>query len=221
MKLHKIDTILFDLDGTLVNSNELIIKTFDETMKKYMPERAFSRDELIEMIGPPLQESFKVVTEDPKIVEEMIEYYRMIYVKLESDYLDIYPNVVETLKILSENGFNLGVVTTKFKRSAVPSIEYYGLDEYIVSYCYLDDVSEHKPHPEPIFYALKQFSSVSGAMMVGDNASDILAGRNAGIKTCGVEWSIKKDQIKKLHPDFWLDDFSELINIIEKYNKEE
>ncbi len=221
IKMHKIDTVLFDLDGTLVDSNELIIKSFDETMKKYLPEREFSRMELIEMIGPPLQETFSIASTNQAVIDEMIVYYREVYVRLEFDYVKIYPNTIEMLKTLSENNFNLGIVTTKFKRSAMPSIKHYGLDKYITSYCFLDDISEHKPHPEPIFFALNQFKDYNNVIMVGDNSSDILAGRNASALTCGVNWSIKKDLIKSLNPDFWINDFSDLIKIINDFNKEE
>lgn len=219
--MQKIDTVLFDLDGTLVDSNELIIKSFYETMKKYMPERAFSRAELIEMIGPPLKETFLIATNNPKTIEEMIVYYRKVYVDLEFDYIDIYPNTIKMLKTFSEKGFNLGIVTTKLKESAIPSIERYGLDKYMTSYCFLDDITEHKPHPEPIYYALKKFKNHKRVIMVGDNTGDIEAGFNAGCLTCGLEWSIKRDLIKELNPDFWIEDYLELIDIIENYNKEE
>ena len=220
IKLRKIDTVLFDLDGTLIDSNDLIIKCFEETMKNYMPQKLFSRQDLIDMVGPPLKETFRIVSEDPQIISEMIDFYRKKYVELEFDYISLYPNVLETLKILSENNINMGIVTTKFKESAIPSIEAYNLDNYITSFCYLDDITEHKPHPEPIFYALKQFNNYQKVLMVGDNTSDILAGKNASCYTCGVEWSLKKDLIKNLNPDFWIKDYYELIDIVLE-NKEE
>ncbi|XFA98419.1 HAD-IA family hydrolase [Candidatus Izemoplasma sp. B36] len=217
--MRNIDTVLFDLDGTLVDSNELIIKSFYETMKKYLPNREFSRKELIEMIGPPLKETFLVASSDPKVILEMINYYRKVYVDLEFDYIELYPNVIETLKKLADNGVQLGIVTTKFKESAMPSIKHYGLDKYITSYCFLDNVTEHKPHPEPIFYALKQFKNYKNVLMVGDNSSDILAGKNASALTCGVAWSIKKDLIKGLNPDYWIMDYLDLLDIVLKKEK--
>lgn len=221
IKLQKIDTILFDLDGTLVDSNELIIKSFYETMKKYIPNREFTRTELIEMIGPPLKETFLIASDDPKIILEMIDYYREIYVLYEFDYISIYPNTIKMLEEFSSRGYNLGIVTTKFKESATPSIELYGLDKYMTSYCFLDDITNHKPHPEPIYFALKSFKNFEKVIMVGDNTGDIQAGFNANCLTCGLDWSIKRDLIKALKPDFWIKDYSELIDIIDKYNKGE
>lgn len=218
--MQKIDTILFDLDGTLVDSNELIIKSFYETMKKYLPNREFNRDELIEMIGPPLKETFKIATDKHEVILEMIDYYRKVYVDYEFDYIDIYPNTLKMLKTFSDRGYNLGIVTTKFKESAIPSITHYGLDKFITSYCFLDDITEHKPDPEPIFFALNQFNDYKEVIMVGDNTSDILSGVNAKTLTCGLDWSIKRDLIKKLKPDFWINDYLELVDLVDEFNKE-
>ncbi len=218
--MEKINTVLFDLDGTLIDSNELIIKSFDETMKKYMPQKQFTREELIEMIGPPLKETFRIATDDLKTIQEMIDYYRKVYVSLEFEYIDIHPGTIKMLKKLKKRNFNLGIVTTKFKESAIPSITHYGIDKFVTSYCFLDNVLEHKPHPEPLFFALKQFDNYQKVIMVGDNTSDILAGKNASCLTCGLEWSIKKKAIKALNPDFWIKDYTEFIELIDKYNKE-
>lgn len=220
IKLQRIDTVLFDLDGTLIDSNELIINSFYETMKKYMPNIMFSRQEFIDMIGPPLEETFQIATNDPRIIQEMIDYYRKVYVEKEFDYIDIYPNTIKMLKTLFDRGFNLGIVTTKFKQSALPSINAYGLNKYITSYAFLDNVSKYKPNPEPIFYALKQFPSFQKVIMVGDNVSDIMSGFNASVLTCGLDWSIKKESTKALNPDFWISDYMELIDLIDVYNKE-
>ncbi len=190
-------------------------------MKKYMPKREFSRAQLIEMIGPPLKETFLIATNDPKVIYEMIDYYRKVYVDFEFDYIDVYPNTIKMLQTFHNRGYNLGIVTTKFKESAIPSIEHYGLDKYITSYCFLDDITEHKPHPEPIYYALKKFTNYDQVVMVGDNTGDIEAGFNANCLTCGLEWSIKRDLTKALNPDFWIEDYLELIELVDKYNKEE
>jgi pyrophosphatase PpaX len=216
--LKKINTVLFDLDGTLVDSNELIIESFRQTLKKFNPQTLFSRQEIIDMIGPPLLETFQVINTNPKIIQEMIAFYRYFYKKHEFEYISLYDNVIEMLEILKNKGFNLGIVTTKFKESAMPSISHFKLDKYISNFAFLDTVDEHKPSPKPIYYVLKMFKNVEEAIMVGDNVSDILAGKNANILTCGIEWSLAKEKIKALNPDYWIENYMDLVKII---NEEE
>ena len=212
----KINTILFDLDGTLVDSNEIIIQSFKETFKYYQPNIEYTRNQIIEMIGPPLKETFKIVSEETKVINEMIDYYRTFYQKHEFEYIKLYDNVIETLEKLSKLNVNLGIVTTKFEESAMPSIKLFSLDKYIKNYSFLGSVPEHKPSPEPIFYVLNQFNNVDEALMIGDNPSDIFAGKNAGILTCGIEWTLVKDKLKATNPDFWIKDYKEILKIIEK-----
>jgi pyrophosphatase PpaX len=214
--LGKINTILFDLDGTLVDSNEIIIQSFKETFKYYQPNIEYTREQIIEMIGPPLKETFKIVSEEPKVINEIIAYYRTFYQKHEFEYIKLYDNVIETLEKLSRLDVNLGIVTTKFEESAMPSIKWFSIDKYIKNYSFLGSVPEHKPSPEPIFYVLSQFNNVDKALMIGDNPSDIFAGKNAGILTCGIEWTLVKDKLKATNPDFWIKDYKEIIDIIKK-----
>ncbi len=216
--LKKINTVLFDLDGTLVDSNELIIESFRRTLEKFNPKVLYTRDDIIAMIGPPLSETFNYINTNPKIIQEMIDFYRLVYKENEFDYISLYENVIPMLNILKEKGFNLGIVTTKFKESAMPSITHFKLDQYITHYSFLDTVDEHKPSPKPIYHVLNSFKNVGKAIMVGDNTSDILAGKNAGILTCGIEWSLSKDKIKALNPDYWIKNYMDLVKII---NEEE
>jgi len=187
---------------------------------KYLPEKSFTRQELIDLMGPPLYETFQIVSTSQAFIQEMIDYYRKVYVEIEFDYIQIYPHVLETLQYFKMHGFHLGIVTTKFQISALPSIQAFKIDQYIDILIGLDDVENHKPHPEPVLKALSHFSH-QDAIMVGDNTTDLQAGQNAGILTCGVEWSMKKSELKALNPDFWIKDFNDLIQIVNTYNWED
>lgn len=217
----KINTILFDLDGTLVDSNELILESFRRTFVKYDPTKTYSKALLLEMMGPPLYETFSAVTRDESIIQEMIDYYRKIYVEIEFDYVKLYPHTIEMLSYFKNKGYNLAIVTTKFLVSAVPSIEEFHINDYIDVVISLDDVKNHKPHPEPVLAALQRFKNVEKAVMVGDNFTDLESGKAAGILTCGLEWSFKKDTLLQTNPTFWIHSFKDLITQIEEYNKEE
>lgn len=214
--MKKINTILFDLDGTLVNSNEIIIESYRQTLKKFQPKKNYTRKQIIDLIGPPLKTIFYDIYQNEQKVMEMIGFYREFYQKHEFEYIHLYENTIETLKILKERNINLGIVTTKFKESAMPSIKHFGIDKYIDEYCFLGTVKDHKPSPEPIYYVLDKFKNTSLAMMIGDNPSDILAGKNANILTCGLDWALNKNALRYSNPDYWINDFLELINIVDE-----
>lgn len=216
----KIDTILFDLDGTLVDSNELILETLRQTILDYFPETPLSRTTLLKMMGPPLSETFGKLTSDPALVRRMISSYRKTYTEMEFDYISLYPSVREMLENFRGNGFKTALVTTKFRESALPSVTHFGIDGLFDFLIALDDVKKPKPDAEPLLLAMDKLHSRL-AVMVGDTPSDILAGKNAGILTCGVDWSLKASEIRALNPDFWIRDFSELFPAIEKRNEEE
>lgn len=216
----KIDTLLFDLDGTLVDSVGLIMETLKKTISHYFPSWTGTEADYLRMVGPSLADTFSEFTNDSAQIETMIQTYRDIYTASEFHYIRIYPGVLETLQYFHEKNYHLAIITTKFYQSAAPSIRHFGLDRFIDIVIALDDVTRPKPDPESVLAAMKHFSS-RGAVMIGDSPSDLLAGQNAGILTGGVDWSYKQKELLVLKPDFWLKDFRDLIALIEKYNKEE
>ncbi len=217
--MSKLDALLFDLDGTLVDSNQLIIEAYRKTFAVYDPEKYYTDADIIDLIGPPLEETFGKLTSDGKLIGDMIDTYRNAYVALEFQYAKPYPDMLETVAKLKSMGYRIGVVTTKFRESAFPSLNKFGIDAFLDVLVGLDDVKHHKPHPEPVIRAMKELDATT-ALMIGDNASDILAGRYAGIKTCGVKWSIKLAELENAKPDYWISGFRELLSLTEKIAKE-
>ena len=216
----KLDTMLFDLDGTLIDSIHLIKECFRLTLKEHVPETEYSESDILEMIGPPLSVTFAPMADTEEKLAAMITSYRKYYKELEFSLVSVFPHVVETLRQLKEKGFYLGVVTTKFRESAEPSLRYFEIERYLDVLIGLDDAEKHKPHPEPILKALDGLPHHQ-VLMVGDAPSDIMAGKNAGVLTCGVSWSIKKAELEATKPDYWITDFRELIAIANQINEEE
>ncbi|MBN9655871.1 pyrophosphatase PpaX [Halobacillus sp. GSS1] len=207
-----IRTILFDLDGTLIDTNELIIASFTHTIEQYS-DRSYEREEILDFIGPPLRESLHKV--NPDKVEEMVETYRKHNIENHNRYVKAYEGVVETIETLKEQGYKLGIVTTKMRNTVHMGLELTNLDGLFETVVTLDDVTNAKPHPEPIVKALNQLDSqASEAMMVGDNTHDIEAGQNAGTKTAGVAWTVKgRKVLDDLNPDYMLDNMRDLLKI--------
>lgn len=107
--------IIFDLDGTLLNTDLLIKKSFIHTFKKYKPGYTLSEEELLSFLGPSLKNTFSRYVEEDQ-VDELIQYYREYNQAHHEDYVTIYPYVEEMLKYLKAQDFPLAVVTTKYKK---------------------------------------------------------------------------------------------------------
>ena len=208
-----INTILFDLDGTLINTNELIIQSFLHTLEKYYPNK-YTREDVLPFIGPPLYDTFAAM--DKERVQEMIDTYRAFNHAQHDVLVKEYDTVYETVKALHEQGFKLGIVTTKIRSTVLMGVKLAKLDRFFNCIVTLDDVERAKPDPEPIFKALKQLESApQETIMVGDNYHDILAGKNAGTKTAGVAWTIKgREYLEQYHPDYMLDKMSDLLAVV-------
>ncbi|WP_010676580.1 pyrophosphatase PpaX [Bacillus timonensis] len=209
-----IKTLLFDLDGTLIDTNELILQSFLHTFKTYFPDRHFTREEILPFNGPTLHESFSSV--DPDRAEEMIVEYRKFNHEKHDELVTEFPGVFDTIKTLKEKGYKIGVVTTKLRNTVNMGLKLTKLDQFFDVVVTLDDVKNPKPDPEPVLLALRLLESTpEETIMIGDNYQDIVAGKNAGTKTAGVAWSHKgKDFLLEYKPDFMLENMSDLLDIV-------
>ena len=209
-----INTLLFDLDGTLIDTNALIIASFKHTLKKHTG-KDYTKEEILPFIGPPLIESLTSV--DTTQAEVMMDTYREHNIGEHEAYVKAYPTVVDTIKRLHELGYKLAIVTTKMTDTARLGLDITGLAPYFDVVIGLNEVDHAKPHPEPVLKALDALGETPmHALMVGDNSHDIEAGQNAGTKTAGVSWTIKgKDFLASFKPDYMLEELKDLLAILE------
>lgn len=209
-----IKTILFDLDGTLINTNELIIASFQHTLEHYAPGK-YSREDIINFIGEPLDFSLQKV--NPERVEEMVAYYREHNLRVHDELVTPYPYIKETLQALKKAGIVCGIVTTKLSTTAERGLKFIGIREYFDVLIGYDHVTNAKPDPEPIKKAMAALSAEQETtLMVGDSPHDIQAGKNAGVKTAGVAWSIKgPERLKQENPDLMLEKMTDLLYLLE------
>ncbi|WP_419882206.1 pyrophosphatase PpaX [Peribacillus sp. B-H-3] len=215
---NKITTLLFDLDGTLINTNELIIASFTDTLNFYYPDQ-YKREDILPFIGPPLFDTFNEI--DKERAEEMVAHYRKHNVENHDLMVTQFDGVYETVKSLKESGYKLAIVTTKKRDVVMKGLRLSRLDEFFEVIVTLDDVVHAKPDPEPLLKALDGVgSSPEEAIMIGDSHHDVLAGKNTGTKTAGVAWTIKgRAYIEGYHPDYVLEHMGDLIGILEDLNK--
>lgn len=210
----EIKTLLFDLDGTLIDTNPLIIASFIYTIEKHTG-KTYSEEAVLPFIGPPLIDSMTKI--DPEQAEAMMSTYIEHNLANHETHVKPYPTVVETIKTLHEKGYQLAIVTTKITDTAKLGLKITGLEPYFDVVIGLNEVEHAKPHPEPIFKALEALNKTPvDALMVGDNYHDIEAGQNAGTRTAGVAWSIKgRESLESLRPDYMLEKLADLLTILE------
>lgn len=209
-----IKTILFDLDGTLLDSNELINASFKHTFKTF--NFPITSEQIKTFNGPPLRKTFKSF--DPERVDDMIKTYREFNISHHDDYVTVFPKVMETIDQLANKDIQMAIVTNKVRDVVKLGLSLTGLDQYFTPKVVitLDDVKHSKPHPEAVIKAMEIVNSdPKSTLMVGDNFHDIEAGHHAGVKTAGVAWSDKgRDFLQQYKPTYMLESMTDLLRLI-------
>ncbi|UVI30568.1 HAD-IA family hydrolase [Paenibacillus spongiae] len=188
----RIRTLLFDLDGTILDTNELIIQSFLHSLEGVVPA-GFGRDQIIPTMGLPLavqMQGFSNLEE----VSHLVSMYREINLRLHDEYVKPFPYVQEVLARLQAEGFQIGIVTTKAKLTTERGLRYTELYDYVMpeGIITIDDVVHPKPHPEPVLKAIEALGADPAAtVMIGDSVVDIEAAEAAGCIPVGVAWSLK------------------------------
>ncbi|MCI2252947.1 pyrophosphatase PpaX [Domibacillus sp. PGB-M46] len=212
--MKSITTLLFDLDGTLINTNELIVQSFLHTLNHYFPNQ-YEREDVYPFMGPPLIDTFEAL--DKERTMEMVDHYRAFNHEKHDALVTEFEGVYETIRTLHENGFKMAIVSTKIHETVLKGLKLTNLDPFFDVVIGLDDVEHAKPHPEPVQKALAALGSKpEEAIMVGDNYHDIEGGKNAGVQTAGVAWSLKgRDFLNTYDPDYMLESMADLLDILQ------
>lgn len=151
----KMDTILFDLDGTLLNSKPLIDRSFVHTFEHFRPDHVLTDDELDSFFGPTLHQTFSKYSKDEAEINDMISYYREFNVANHDSIVKLMPGVKEMILTLHKRGYNLGVVSSKKTDLVCHGLELFGLLDKMDVVIGSDEVKNHKPAPDGIELAIK------------------------------------------------------------------
>jgi pyrophosphatase PpaX len=208
-------TILFDLDGTLIDSIELILESYRHTMRIHRGD-PMTDDLWIAGLGTPLRKQFLSFTQDPVEVEAMIVTYREYNMAHHDQMVVAYPGALETVKALKAAGAKLGIVTSKNDRGLARGLSLCGFDGLFETLVTCDTLPESKPDPAPVRRCLTDIGHAEGhtALFVGDSPHDIAAGRDAGIDTAACLWGpFDRGRIAEERPTYWLDSFDDLLRI--------
>ena len=205
---------LFDLDGTLIDSIDLILRAYRHTAERHLsisPPDSVWREGL----GTPLRQQLSAVSQDPGLIEAMVVTYREYHFAHHEESVKAYPEMVDVVAALAGRGARLGVVTSKLRTGAERGLVATGLMEFFHTIVSADEVTRHKPHPEPVQAALERLGVDAGdAVFIGDSPHDIAAGRDAGVATAGVLWGpFAREDLTRASADFLLESPSEILSL--------
>jgi pyrophosphatase PpaX len=190
-----ITTVIFDFDGTLADTNQLIINSFKHTYHAFFME--YDEEHVLSTFGEPLMTTMKRDFSDHK-VEEVIECYKGYQVDKFKDEVCLYDTVIETLKFLKERGIKIGIVTSRMKQSTIDALQNFNIYSYFDVVVSADDTVNHKPHKEPLIKALNELNSNPGeTYYVGDSKFDMECAINAKAIPVLVGWQKNSDELAK------------------------
>jgi pyrophosphatase PpaX len=212
----RIEYILFDLDGTLIDTTPLIVESFKHTFL-FHHNIEKKEEEVLEFLGLPLRAPFERL--HPGMEEEMMSTYRKFNEEKHDGYVGLFVDIVYTLDKLKEKGICLGVVTSKRRELAMRGMRLFGIEKYMSVFVGLEDTEKHKPEGEPLIKALDQLGvkKKEKVLYVGDSPYDVLCAKNAGVRSAAIGWSyINRKALDKVEPEFFFERPKELLALVEK-----
>jgi len=206
--------VLFDLDGTLIDTIELLLLSMRHAFDGRVEGPA--TEAWVAGIGTPLASQFRPYARDEADLERLIQRYRE-YQNQNHDRLPrCYHGVTDVVRTLSERGHPLAIVTSKANEIAHRSIAHVGLAAYFPVVVGVESTTRHKPNPEPVWFALQQLGAeAEGAYFVGDSPHDIAAGNAAGVSTVAALWgAFTREALERAGPRHVLDRIERLDSVL-------
>ena len=212
--MEKFTGIIFDIDGTLTSTNELIYASFNHIAEKYLHKK-FTDKEITDMFGPTEDVILKQLCPDnyDAVRKDYYDFYEKNH-----GMAHLYPGIIETLNILKKKNVLLSIYTGKGRDASIITLKKLKIFDYFNLIITGDEVREHKPSPEGITLFLEKFHlPKDNVLMVGDSPADIKASRAAGVKVASVIWdAYSKEAVIKLSPDYLFNSVVELKEFLQQ-----
>lgn len=209
-----IKAVLFDLDGTLIDTNKLILESFKYTFRTHL-NMEMEEERIVKFFGQPLRKSLATVA--PEKVDQLVDTFHQFNSSNHDILAEKYEGTLEAITALKERGIKIAIVTSKRRvmtERSLKLIQVYDLMDVIIT---PEDTDKHKPDGKPALLACERLGiSPEEAIMVGDSIYDVKCGKNVGTKTCIVTYSFFSiEDLLKEKPDYVIDKLWELLDIIE------
>lgn len=203
-----IEVVLFDLDGTLIDTIELILSSMRHATAEVLGE-ALPDDVLMHNIGVPLR--VQMCEFAPGREDELLRVYRAHNATVHDELVCGYPDTAQALAELKRLGYRMAVVTSKSVSVARKGLQFFGMEEYFETLVGYEDTDTHKPEPTPLLLAAERLGvDIAFCCYVGDSPHDIVAGNAAGALTVAALWGPFAQRAVEAGPDVAIDRLSEL-----------
>lgn len=212
--MSKIKAVLFDFDGTIMDTNTIILESWEHTFNTVLG-RDPVHEEIVATFGEPLDITMAKMFPD-RDTNEMVEIYRSYQRNIYKDAITMFPGTREVIHALKEKGYKVAIVTSRFWKSTRTGLYKFDISDMFDAVVSAEDTNIHKPDPTPILLCLEKLGiSAEEAIMVGDSKFDILCARNAGVRSVLVSWtiSVNEEQRRELAPDYYITDAAQLLEI--------
>jgi pyrophosphatase PpaX len=208
--------VLFDLDGTLVDSIALILASMQHTF--HGRPRKPSDAEWIEGLGTPLPKQLTPYVESDEDRERLVNRYRTFQHEHHDRLMARYEGVIDTLALLFQRGHPMGVVTSKGNTMMDRGLKFIGADDYIEVAIGYDSVHIHKPDPYPVRAALEKLGyEAKEAVFVGDSPHDVKSGNAAGVITIAALWGpFTRASLEPFNPTYFLEKIQDLPPLLDR-----
>ena len=211
-----VKVLIFDMDGTLIDTDQVLYETWKELFLLYKPkDYVIDREFVRGFSGPPIEQS--IARAFPEMDGDFIlREYRVRTQKYYDLFLKLYPGELEILEKLHKEGYIFAIATSKNKAMAIKSLEKYNLLNYFTYILTSSDNFKTKPDPEMINYIQEKTGThKEEIVMIGDTRFDYLAAKNANVKSVLFKGSPRmyEDDVK---PDAIVDSYTEMYKIIKK-----
>lgn len=209
--------ILFDLDGTLIDSIDLLVTSMVYAFEGRDVQPPL--DEWIAGIGTPLDAMLRTWARDDEDVLALRARYREYQFANHDAKTHAYPGAVDTVRALHTAGYPLAVVTSKLEYGARRSLKWIGVDDCFTAVVGIDATTKHKPEPEPVWHALALLGDIppTDALFIGDSTHDMHAGNAAGVATAAALWGpFSRAQLETAHPRYWLNGFDDVRALVDR-----
>jgi pyrophosphatase PpaX len=216
LRLQGIKSVLFDLDGTLVDSLEAIVNA----VEKVLESRGLVYDsaKIVKMIGLPLENIFGVLA--PNLSEEeiwqLVDEYREYYMAHHLENTTIHPSVQIVLRKLKAKGLKLGIITDKYRRPVMDVLSHFGITELFDVVVTGYEVKKHKPEPDIVLEAAKRLGvKPKQCVVVGDSPVDVESGKRAGAFTIAVlSNTYDRRLLEGAKPTIVIEELEEILKIV-------